>query len=76
MTNKIKDDPRIDKRLKAVFGDMPVDSVMNSAAKTREEILEEQNSEASQQGKDVMQMINNSPHYKEVVPEELSLIHI
>ena len=70
MTNKIKDDPRIDKRLKAVFGDMPVDSVMNSAAKTREEILEEQNSEAAQQGKDVMQMINNSPHYKEVVPEE------
>ena len=70
MTNKIKDDPRIDKRLKAVFGDMPVDSVMNSAAKTREEILEEQNSEAAQQGKDVMQMINNSPHYKEAVPEE------
>ena len=70
MTNKIKDDPRIDKRLKAVFGDMPVDSVMNSSAKTREEILEEQNSEAAQQGKDVMQMINNSPHYKEVVPEE------
>ncbi|MCS5653852.1 MAG: alpha/beta hydrolase [Candidatus Marinimicrobia bacterium] len=70
MTNKIKDDPRIDKRLKAVFGDMPVDSVMNSAAKTREKILEEQNSEAAQQGKDVMQMINNSPHYKEVVPEE------
>jgi len=34
MTNKIKDDPRIDKRLKAVFGDMPVDSVMNSAAKS------------------------------------------
>ena len=70
MTNKIKDDPRIDKRLKAVFGDMPVDSVMNSSAKTREKILEEQNSEAAQQGKDVMQMINNSPHYKEVVPEE------
>ena len=70
MTNKIKEDPRIDKRLKAVFGDMPVDSVMNSSAKTREEILEEQNSEAAQQGKDVMQMINNSPHYKEVVPEE------
>jgi len=70
MTNKIKDDPRIDKRLKAVFGDMPVDSVMNSSAKTREKILEEQNSEAAQQGKDVMQMINNSPHYKEAVPEE------
>ena len=32
--------------------------------------MEEQNSEAAQQGKDVMQMINNSPHYKEVMPEE------
>ena len=40
MTNKIKDDPRIDKRLKAVFGDIPVDSVMDSVAQTRDEILE------------------------------------
>ena len=70
MTNKIKEDPRIDKRLKAVFGDIPVDSVMDSAAQTRDEIMEEQNSEAAQQGKDVMQMINNSPHYKEVMPDE------
>ena len=70
MTNKIKEDPRIDKRLKAVFGDIPVDSVMDSVAQTRDEIMEEQNSEAAQQGKDVMQMINNSPHYKEVMPEE------
>ena len=42
MTNKIKDDPRIDKRLKAVFGDIPVDSVMDSKSKTRNEIMEEQ----------------------------------
>ena len=77
MTNKIKEDPRIDKRLKAVFGDIPVDSVMDSVAQTRDEIMEEQNSEAAQQGKDVMQMINNSPHYKEVMPDEgRSLIHI
>ena len=53
MTNKIKDDPRIDKRLKAVFGDIPVDSVMDSVAQTRDEILEEQNSEAAQQGVEV-----------------------
>jgi acetyl esterase len=70
MENKIKNDPRIDKRIRAVFGEVDFDSVTTTNATTREEILAEQETEEAIQGKAVMEMINNSPHYKEVVTDE------
>ena len=70
MENKIKNDPRIDKRIRAVFGEVDFDSVTTTNATTREEILAEQETEEATQGKAVMEMINNSPHYKEVVTDE------
>jgi acetyl esterase/lipase len=70
MVNKIKNDPRIDKRLKAVLGEVEIDSVTTTTATSREEILAEQETEEALQGKAVMDMINNSPHYKEAVPDE------
>ena len=69
MANKIKNDLRIDKRIRAVFGEIEFDSVTSSSGNTREEILAEQETEEALQGKAVMEMINNSPHYKEAVPE-------
>ena len=69
MENKIKNDLRIDKRIRAVFGEVELGSVTQSSANTREGILEEQESEEALQGRAVMEMINNSPHYKEAVPE-------
>ena len=70
MENKIKNDPRIDKRIRAVFGEVDFDSVTTTNATTREEILAEQETEEATQGKAVMEMINNSPHYKEVITDE------
>ena len=70
MENKIKNDPRIDKRIRAVFGEVDFGSVTTTNATTREEILAEQETEEAIQGKAVMEMINNSPHYKEVVTDE------
>ena len=70
MENKIKNDQRIDKRIRAVFGEVDFDSVTTTNATTREEILAEQETEEAVQGKAVMEMINNSPHYKEVVTDE------
>ena len=70
MVNKIKSDPRIDKRIKAVFGEIEVASVTTTTATSREEILAEQETEEALQGKAVMEIINNSPHYKEAVPDK------
>ena len=70
MANKIKNDLRIDKRIRAVFGEVDFNSVTTTNATTREEILAEQETEEAIQGKAVMEMINNSPHYKEVVTDE------
>ena len=75
MENKIKNDPRIDKRIRAVFGEVDFDSVTTTNATTREEILAEQETEEAIQGKAVMEMINNSPHYKEVVTDEGLVTH-
>ena len=69
MENKIKNDLRIDKRIRAVFGEIELGSVTSSTANTREGILAEQETEEALQGRAVMEMVNNSPHYKEVVPE-------
>jgi acetyl esterase len=75
MENKIKNDQRIDKRIRAVFGEVDFDSVTTTNATTREEILAEQETEEAIQGKTVMEMINNSPHYKEVVTDEGLVTH-
>ena len=75
MENKIKNDPRIDKRIRAVFGEVDFNSVTTTNATTREEILAEQETEEAIQGKAVMEMINNSPHYKEVVTDEGLVTH-
>ena len=75
MENKIKNDPRIDKRIRAVFGEVDFGSVTTTNATTREEILAEQETEEAIQGKAVMEMINNSPHYKEVVTDEGLVTH-
>ena len=75
MENKIKNDQRIDKRIRAVFGEVDFNSVTTTNATTREEILAEQETEEAVQGKAVMEMINNSPHYKEVVTGEGLVTH-
>ena len=68
MANKISEDPRIDKRIKDVFGLLEVDMVMTEHT-TREEMLAEETEEAKM-GKAIMEQINNAPHYKEVVPSD------
>ena len=50
MTNKIKNDLRIDKRIRAVFGQIDFESVTQSPADTREGILAEQEAEEALQG--------------------------
>ena len=69
MENKIKNNLKIDKRIRAVFGEIELGSVTSSPANTREGILAEQDTDAAKEGRAVMEMVNNSPHYKEVVPE-------
>ena len=69
MENRIKNDLRIDKRLRAVFGEIELGSVTSSPADTREGILAEQETDAAKEGRAVLDMVNNSPHYKEAVPE-------
>ena len=54
MANRIKNDLRIDKRLRAVFGDIELESVTTSPADTREGILAEQDSEQAKQGRAVL----------------------
>ena len=49
MENKIKNDLRMDKRLRAVFGEIDLGSVTSSPADTREGILAEQESEEAKQ---------------------------
>ena len=69
MENKIKNDLRMDKRLRAVFGEIDLVSVTSSPADTREGILAEQESEEAKQIKAITTMVSNSPHFKELVPE-------
>ena len=47
MENRIKNDLRIDKRLRAVFGEIEFGSVTSSSADTREGILAEQETDAA-----------------------------
>ena len=69
MANKISKDPRIDKRIKDVFGLIEIDSVLTEHT-TREEMMAFEETEEAQAGKEIMHVINNAPHYKEVVPSD------
>ena len=69
MANKISEDPRIDKRIKDVFGLIEIDAVMTEHD-TREEMMAFEETEEAQAGKEIMHVINNAPHYKEVVPSD------
>ena len=60
MENRIKNDLRIDKRLRAVFGEIDLGSVTSNPADTREGILAEQETDAAKEGKAVMDLVNNS----------------
>ncbi len=60
MANKISEDPRIDQRIKDVFGILEVDSVMTEHA-TREEMMAFEETEEAQMGKEIMHQINNAP---------------
>ena len=69
MENKIKNNLKIDKRIRAIFGEVELGSVTSSPASTREGIMADQDSEQAKQGRAILEMVNNSPHYKETVPE-------
>ena len=69
MANKISEDPRIDKRIKDVFGLLEVDGVMTEHA-TREEMMAFEETEEAKLGKAILEQINNAPHYKEIVPND------
>ena len=68
MTNKILNDKRIDKRIKDVFGQLDFDVVQPSGFKSREEIMEFEKTDDAMAGKAIMQIINNSDHYKKIIP--------
>ena len=69
MANKISEDPRIDKRIKEVFGVLELDLVMTEHA-NREEMMAFEETEEAMLGKSIMDQINNAPHYKELVPSD------
>ena len=69
MENKIKNNLKIDKRIRAVFGEVELGAVTSSSASTREGIMADQDTDEVKQGRAVLDMVNNAPHYKEVVPE-------
>ena len=70
MPNKIAKDPRIDKRIKDAFGEIDFDSVLDSSFSSREEIMAFEKTEEAKAGQALMEQINNSSHYKEVVPND------
>ena len=65
MANKISEDPRIDKRIKDVFGLIEIDAVMTEHD-TREEMMAFEETEEAQAGKEIMHVINNAPHYRKL----------
>ena len=69
MENKIKNNLKIDKRIRAVFGEIEFASVTSSPDSTREGIMADQESEEAKQGRAILEMVNNASHYKEVVPD-------
>ena len=69
MTSKINLDPRIDPRLKAIFGAMPP-AAPAADAKTREELLAEENSEAAKQRWAGMQAMFDTMDNEQVAPSK------
>ena len=68
---KISEDKRIDKRLKGMFmAEMDAVDIMQSDLSTRELIIEAQQGEKAKIGQSLMEMVFNSTHFKETVPEE------
>ena len=68
MPTKLSADKRIDPRIKAVFGELGIPVTQKAAS--RDEIMERENSEAAVQERAIMQLINNAPHYEEVITYE------
>ena len=56
MENKIKNNLKIDKRIRAVFGEVELGSVTSSPASTREGIMADQESEQAKQGRAILEM--------------------
>ena len=55
MENKIKNNLKIDKRIRAIFGEVELGSVTSSPASTREGIMADQDSEQAKQGRAVLE---------------------
>ena len=68
MANKVLGDTRIDKRIKDVFGQIDLDGIQTDEFTTREEIMEFEKNDKALEAKAIMQIINNSEHYKDVIP--------
>jgi acetyl esterase len=67
MTSKLADDPRIDPRLKAMFGDMAPLSPLGDVG-SREELLAEENSERGRQAAAFLKAMLDSIDTEEVAP--------
>ncbi len=67
--NKILGDVRIDQRIKDVFGHIDMDQALSNHA-TREEMMAFERTEEAKAAKAMMEMINNAPHYKEIIPSD------
>ena len=67
--NKILGDVRIDQRIRDVFGHIDMDQALSNHS-TREEMMAFERTEEGKAAKDMMEMINNAPHYKEIVPSD------
>lgn len=69
MAKKILEDERIDQRIKDVFGQIDMDSAMTHFS-SRDEMMAFEQTEEAKSAKGLMDMINNSEHYKVVVPND------
>ena len=70
MANKVSEDKRIDQRIKDVFGQIELDGIQTDEFKTREEIMEFEQTDKALEAKAIMAIINNSEHYKDVIPSD------
>ena len=70
MENKIKNNLKIDKRIRAIFGEVELGSVTSSPASTREGIMADQDSEQAKQGRAILEMVNNCLLYTSPSPRD------
>ena len=68
MSNKITEDPRIDPRLKAIFGNLPDISGEAREMKTREDLVAAANSEKAQAAREGMAAFMNMCDNEDVAP--------